>query len=360
MKKVFIFGYYGFKNLGDEAILTSIIKTLKENDPSIIIYALSYNANYTKEVHGIIGIRRNNMKDILCAIKDADLVISGGGSLLQDVTSSRSLIYYLGIMWIAKLFRKPILFFSNGFGPIKRKWNRHITRKMVNKVDKIIVRDEKSKATMEEIGIIRPIEVTADATFVLNCIDEEKVQQILKKESIPNDRPLVGISVRPWVLKENFVESMAKFCDYVSDKGTNVVFVPMQIEKDTELSKEIIDQMKREAYILKDEYKPEEILGIIGKFDILVGMRLHALIFAAIETVPTIGLEYDPKIAAFLESVGQENIGKVEKLDVLKLCIAFDHLWDDRDNKTMELKYKVLGFKNKLKRNKEIIKEMIK
>ncbi|QEK11453.1 polysaccharide pyruvyl transferase CsaB [Crassaminicella thermophila] len=359
MKKVFIFGYYGFKNLGDEAILSSIIKTLKENEPSVKIYALSYNVNHTEKIHGIIGVSRNHIKDIIYAIKNADLVISGGGSLLQDVTSSRSLLYYLGIIGISKLFKKPVLFFSNGFGPVKRKFNQYLTSKIVNKVDKIIVRDKQSKLDMEEIGINIPIEVTTDATFVLESVHKERVKKIFRDEMIPLDKPLIGISVRPWYVKENFIENMAKFSDYVIDKGVNVLFIPMQPAKDMEISKKIMNKMKKEAFILKREYKPDEILGIIKSLDILVGMRLHALIFAAIGTVPMIGIEYDPKIAAFLESVEQKNIGKVENLDVLNLCMAFDYLWEHKNHKTLALMDKVMKLKKNVNKNKEVLKEMI-
>lgn len=360
MKRVFIFGYYGFKNLGDEAILAAIVKKLKETNSSAKIYVLSYNVEYTENVHDVIGVSRNNIKEVLSTIKRADFVISGGGSLLQDVTSSRSLLYYLGIIEISKLFKKPVVFYSNGFGPVNKEMNRYLTRKIVNRVDKIIVRDEKSKMDMKQIGITKHIDVTIDATFVLESVSKENVNEILGKEFISVDKPLVGISVRPWYVKESFIEQMAQFADYIADKGINIVFIPMQFEKDKEISEKIIEKMKRDAYILKNEYKPQEMLGIIGSLKVLVGMRLHALIFAAIEGIPMIGLEYDPKISSFLDMVGQKNIGKVEKLDVLKLCVEFDCLWDDIENKAEKLKNTVMKLKEKVNINREVLREMMR
>ncbi len=359
MKKIFIFGYYGFKNLGDEAILSSIIKSIKDRNKLAEIYALSYNVRYTEQIHGIKGVRRNSIRDIVRTIKKCDLVISGGGSLLQDVTSSRSLSYYLGIIIIAKLFKKPVLFFSNGFGPINNSMNKYITSVIVNKVDRILVRDEDSKLAMKKIGIRQSIEVTADATFILESINPSSVRMLLKQEGVSMDEPLVGISVRPWHTQEKFIKIIAKFADYIVSKGIGVVFIPMQAHKDTKIAESIERLMNRKAYILKNEYRPEEVLGIIGVMDLLIGMRLHALIFAAIKGIPMLGLEYDPKIASFLKTVHQENVGKIESLDFNKLCRAFDRLWHRRIEKSLQLTEIVKQLKDQVKQSAEILDKMI-
>lgn len=299
------------------------------------------------------------MGAIIQGIRQADLVVSGGGSLLQDVTSSRSLIYYLTLIVLAKTMRKPVLFFSNGFGPIRNRFNQYITRKIVNMVDKIIVRDSDSKVAMESIGISQRIEETTDATFILEGVNSSEALEILKRENIPLDKPLVGISIRPWFVKGAFNDTLAKFADYLSEKGINVLFIPMQGNKDSEVSHKIIKTMKKEAYVLKEEYGPEEILGIIGQLKIMVGMRLHALIFAGIMGIPMLGLEYDPKIASFLTMMGQKNMGKVEKLDHLNLCIEFDDLWTNREEQAQLLTRKVKDLKKKTETNLEILKTIL-
>lgn len=360
MKRAFIFGYYGFKNLGDEAILSSIVKMIKEKNPSTQIYALSYNVKYTEKVHKIKGVSRNSIKDIISTIKNSDIVISGGGSLLQDVTSSRSLLYYLAIIQVAKLFKKTVLFFCNGFGPIRKRYNKYLAKKIINRVDKIVLRDQESKKLMEEIGVTKEIDVTVDSTFYLESVDETRVKKILEKEDIPTDKPLIGISVRPWYVKEDFIDTMASFGDYISDKGLNVLFIPMQASKDEKVSKEIMDKMKNKSYILTKEYTSEEVLGVIGALDILIGMRLHALIFASIKGIPMIGLEYDPKVKAFLGMVNQRSGGKVEELDNFNLCIEFDNLWNKRDHEAEELCSIGANLKDIVRKNKDILNDMLK
>lgn len=359
MKRVFIFGYYGFKNLGDEAILSSIVKVIKEKDSTTQIYALSYNTKYTENIHRINGVSRNSFKDILTAIKNADLVISGGGSLLQDVTSSRSLLYYLTIIGIAKFFKKPVLFFCNGFGPIRNNYNKYLAKTIINRVDKIVLRDPESKKLMEEIGVKKPIEVTIDSTFSLKGINNERAIEILQNEGIPTDKSLIGISIRPWYVDENFIKTMASLGDYIANKGLSVLFVPMQASKDDEISRKVIEQMKNEAYILKKEYTPEEILGIIGTLDIMIAMRLHALIFACIKEIPMIGLEYDPKVETFLKMVDQKNGGKVEQLDYINLCIEFDNLWNRKGNESRKLSNICENLQEIVRRNRDILSKML-
>jgi len=360
MKKVFIFGYYGFKNIGDEAILSSIIKTLREINPSIDISALSYNVKYTEKIHNIKGVSRNDIREIIKAIKRCDLVISGGGSLLQDVTSNRSIIYYLGLILMSKFYEKPVVFFSNGFGPVNKEWNRYLVRKIVNKVDKIILRDNDSKQLMQKIGITKEIDVTIDATYALDDIATDELEKIIQEECIPGDKPLVGISVRPWVFSENFRDIMAEFADYIVEKGFEVLFIPMQVPKDSDLSKEIISKMKNKAYVLQKEYRPQEILSIVGKLEILIGMRLHSLIFASIQGVPMLGIEYDPKIDSFLKIADQKNLGKVEKLNLENLYKEFDRVV--RQHMVESLKTQGIAelLKEKAEENKKLLLEMLR
>ncbi len=153
-KKILISGYYGFDNSGDDAILKAIVKDIKRiGGEDVRIIALSNNPSCTEEIYGIEAVNRFGIKGVVKAIKDCDLFISGGGSLLQDVTSTRSLLYYITLMKLAKLYKKPVMVYANGIGPINRSINRVLTRNILNKVDLITLRDEDSKIFLEELGV---------------------------------------------------------------------------------------------------------------------------------------------------------------------------------------------------------------
>ena len=129
MGKVLISGYYGFKNFGDEAILSVLVNHLKSKDANITV--LSSDPEYTKSVYNVNSINSFDLKQVIKELKKTDILISGGGSLLQDATSLKSLIYYTGIIAVAKLFNKKIIIFAQGIGPVNNKFARLVTRNLL-------------------------------------------------------------------------------------------------------------------------------------------------------------------------------------------------------------------------------------
>ena len=193
--KILISGYYGFDNSGDDAILRAIVNDLNNNIENVEITVLSKNPSYTEKVYKINAVNRFNIKAVIETIKSCDLFISGGGSLLQDVTSTRSLLYYISLMRMAKFFNKKVMVYANGVGPINGRMNRIWTRRILNKVDLITLRDEDSRIFLEELKVDNEnIYVTADPVFTLNPTKPDKVINILKKESIP-EKQATGRSI---------------------------------------------------------------------------------------------------------------------------------------------------------------------
>lgn len=315
MKNIFIFGYYGFQNTGDEAILQVMVDQIKENIPYAELTVLSYKARETMEKYGIKAVSRNKYGDLVKAIKESDIVISGGGSILQDATSARSLIYYLSIIYLAKKMGKKVMFYGNGFGPITKSFNKKLVKHIINKVDIITVRDEQSKEEMKSLGIKRDIIVTADVTFAYKSIRDEQVEKILMDEEINTDKKIIGISIREWKNEEKYKEIIARAGDYLIGKGYEVVFISMQYPRDYIVSEEIASMMEYTPKMLEKIYAPKELISMMKRFHVLIGMRLHSLIFSTIAGTPVLGIEYDTKIANFLQIVNQENAGKVEDLE---------------------------------------------
>lgn len=153
MSKIVISGYYGFKNAGDEAMLAAMIEVLSKLDNSLQITVISGDPQDTIDRHGVKAVYWLNYFKIAKAIKDCDLVISGGGSLLQDVTSARSLYYYISIMVLGKILGKPVMLYAQGIGPITGKNARRVMKFMGNRIDLITVRDEGSLDELADMGI---------------------------------------------------------------------------------------------------------------------------------------------------------------------------------------------------------------
>jgi len=130
--KVVISGYYGFGNVGDEAVLEALVSGLKKWFPACEITVLSALPQNPSTQNNTRTIYRYDLIEIFRAIQRSDLLISGGGTLLQDVTSRRSLWYYLGIILLAKCLNKKVVILAQGFGPIRRKINQWLVRMVLN------------------------------------------------------------------------------------------------------------------------------------------------------------------------------------------------------------------------------------
>ncbi|MFI3174703.1 MAG: polysaccharide pyruvyl transferase CsaB [Bacillota bacterium] len=317
MINLLITGYHGYGNCGDEATLRAMTTNIKGIADDVSITAISHIPMLTKEEYQIKSVQRFHPWAVLHAILKSDIILSGGGTLLQNGTSTRSLLYYLSIIFIGKLFRKRVMLYSNGIGPVTGAWNRKLVKWVVNRVDFITLREEFSKADLMDMGVVLPkIVVTADAAFTLKSAEESHSEEILRNENIKTDKPLIGVSVRNWHKAksgESFLQEIAKACDVMIEKGKAIVFIPMEQPKDVEAVKKVVKLMKQKPYILKKRYKPNEILGIIGLMDVVLGMRLHALLFSAQKKVPILGIVYDSKIEYYLNVLDMPSVGDINK-----------------------------------------------
>lgn len=356
MGRVLISGYFGFSNSGDEAILESEIHWLKKMDSNITITVLSANPQLTKETYGVNAINRSNPFDVIKGLLHTDLLISGGGSLLQDVTSKRSILYYLGIIYLAKKLGKKVMLFAQGIGPVNTPTGKSFMKKVVNEVDLITVRDNKSKEELIKLEITKPkILVTADPVLSLP-IEEDALQNIEDIEGFDFTKEnIIGVSVRKWVNEEEYGKTLALALDYIIDNfKLRVVFIPMQVPSDVKASEKVASMMKNPAVILKNQYGHNEIIALTGKCKFVIGMRLHFLIFAAKNHTPMLGLEYDPKISSFLHSVEQPSTGHVSKLDYVHVIKALEGVWNNDRQLREKLAIKVSELITLSKLNSEL------
>ena len=310
--KTFIIGYYGSENIGDEVLLHQVIRMIREVDPEATIKSLSYRTSRTLELHGIESVSRNKYLEIARCIRQSDIIIGGGGSMLQNVTSNRSLIYYLALIQLANFHKKKVVLLGNGFGPINGRFFCRLTRKILSRIDCFAARDQDTKIKLEAIGVKTRIELAADLAYYGY---QSKVRDKAKK---------VVINLRPWHDVPELIDEMAKVVRYLIDRGYDISFLSMQNGRD--------DQMQRELEV-KLEMKFESELNTIDRFInneqpifCMIGMRLHALIWAGINDIPMIGISYAPKIEAYLDQTGQINGGQVENLKAEDLIASFEKL----------------------------------
>ncbi len=354
-------GYYGFNNTGDEAIMLSMHKNIQEMGDNYHITVLSNKPQETKEKYGIEAVYRFGVRDVLRAIKNCDVLLSGGGSLLQDSTSTRSLMYYLSITATAKMMRKKVMLYANGIGPVSGKRNRRLVKQVVNKADLITLREENSYEELLSMGVNpKKCFVTADPVFTMDGIGGEEAQTILQGEGVPTDKPMVVVSVRNWKDMDKFIGRFAEMCDIIVEKyDRNIVFLGMQMPNDITVSEKVRKKMKRDAYILKGNYSPYEVMGIISQADFILSMRLHTLIFAARQRVPLIGFIYDPKIEYYLEKLDMPSGGKLKEFDREKTLALVDDVINHKDVYVAKLEQKELELEKMAHRNEKYLAKLL-
>ena len=353
-------GYYGFNNSGDEAILVSMHKNIQEIGDNINITVLSNNPKETRAKYGVDVLYRFGICDVFKAIKGCDVLLSGGGSLLQDSTSTRSLMYYLSIILLAKLLRKKVMLYANGIGPVSKKLNRNIVKIVVNKADLITLREENSFDELKLMGVSAKSHVTADPVFTLDGISKNDAQKLLIKAGVPLDKKIVGISVRNWRNMGAFTDKLAKLCDNIYEKyNMNIVFIVMQVPNDFNISQKIQRKMKNVSYILKDNYSPYETIGLMQCMSFILSMRLHTLIFAARQHVPLIGFIYDPKIEYYLEKLEMPSAGRVEEFNVEKTMKQVEDIINNSEKYIKHLEKCATQLREAAHKNEEYLMKLL-
>jgi polysaccharide pyruvyl transferase CsaB len=282
--KITALGYYGFDNLGDEAVLAGIRTALREPFPDAQTLVLTHDAPATQSLHpGVQTANRWRWRDALAALQGTDLFVFGGGSLLQDATSARSVLWYTLMALLARKKAKRVLWWGQGIGPLSTPLSQKLVRVIGNQADALTVRDEKSAALLKEIGVRRSIEVVADPAFALDP----------QPTSLPSGT-LVALRRWPGVSPETLAHSLAT-------SGT--LAIPMHLPDDLEVHAELPCFNWR-----TESASVQEVLGRFAVAEATVAMRLHALIFSARCATPFVALSYDPKVTALAQSAGQEDV----------------------------------------------------
>lgn len=337
MIRIGISGSYGGMNLGDEAILQVIVAQLRRTLPDVHITVLTLNPADSLLRHDInhairtLGLSRD---ELLEELRDLDLLILGGGGILFDY-------------WVREHLREaitaqeagvPVFVYSVGAGPLDDATSRDAVRQCLDAAAVVTVRDARAQHFLEKLGIRRELIVSADPAFLLE--PEPLPEGAVDREGLDGSQALIGISVRePGPAADIDIEhyhiQLASAADYMVDRfRARIIFVPMEPElHDVQHSHAVIARMYRaqSAMVLRGGYTSGQLLSLIGSFSFVVGMRLHFLIFAALQRVPFVALPYAPKVTGFLEELKMDT-PPMEGLTIGRLLAYIDRMWDRQDD----------------------------
>ncbi|MCL2059674.1 MAG: polysaccharide pyruvyl transferase CsaB [Oscillospiraceae bacterium] len=339
-----ISGYYGFDNIGDDAMLMGIIDSVRKYRPGTRLAILSKAPTRTALNYRVNTYNRLNLFKAIRLMRHARLFIHGGGNLIQDSTSTRSLFFYLTVTLLAKMMHVRVMFFGNGFGPLTKPFNRRVSGRVLNRADIITVREKLSLGELGALAVTKPsISLTADpALLVSDAAPKQDIDEIMSGEGIPQGRRYIGFSVRDNIIAAkatrdlhadgvDYLRAIAKAADeFCLRHDVLPVFLPTEYPRDVRQIEKVLKMMKTSGYVIRQRYTVPQTLGIVAKMDMMVAMRLHALIFAANMGVPVVSIEYQPKIEGFINYIGQPSAGRMESLEYESLLSLMESVWGDR------------------------------
>ncbi|BCM91309.1 hypothetical protein IAD21_03179 [Abditibacteriota bacterium] len=297
-------GYFGYANAGDEAVLAAMLAHLRVLDSSATFTATSGDPAQTRKMHGIDAIGRQNPRDLLPAIRKCDVFLSGGGSLVQDVTSVRNAVYYTTLLRTAKTFGKPTMVYAQGVGPLNTQAARKVARSAFQGAKVVTVRDPDSAKLLREIGVTRAVEITADPVWDLASAND-----------VPSSSGEWIAALRTWPGQDDDAVKrvVAALKAEASTKGKTLRFLAMQTGVDDVLLRSLV---RADEILDTSAMHPREIIARMAGAERVLAMRLHALIFAASVGVPVVAFDYDPKVKALANIIGAPLVASPSESDL--------------------------------------------
>jgi polysaccharide pyruvyl transferase CsaB len=343
VSRVAISGYYGYDNSGDEAVLQSIIMALREEGDKaglqVIPVVLSANPEKTARMYNVESVHRMRLGEVIAALRSCDALVSGGGSLLQDATGVTTIPYYLGVIKLAQWLGKATFVYAQGVGPIQRRLFMPMIRHVFGRCAYISVRDEGSAALLQRSGrVVGTVSVVPDPVMGFPLLQREAVAADAfggtSTTGASDDAPVVGVAVRFWRSdRHELAQLAAALSQLAAQRRMRLRLLPFHPPYDDEASSYLLERLapsaRADASVVRDADTPLAMLRQVAGCDLLIAMRLHALIYAATQHVPMLGISYDPKIDQFLHRLGQVPVGSTDNLDPASTAAAAMRLLDN-------------------------------
>ncbi len=335
-KYILIGGYYGAGNLGDEAILQCILKDIRAQNNSTSFIVTSWNPEQTATQFNVEAIHWKDIAALLEASKRADMIILGGGGLLQDYwgikpdtylrRASMDITTYASLPLLAKIMNIPCMIYAMGLGPLQSDLALEHTRLAFDRSLVATLRDQASLELLEKTGFIKnaqqTIQVTADPVFTLTTSqeDEKNVARFLYKRDIDDHTDLIALSLRFWDQTsslDNWLPRIAEELNrYLAEhENSQLILLPFQSDPnnpytdDLAILKHLYQFLSNtwRVHLIEQSISPQFAQTLLQKCDVVVGMRLHSLILAINTGTPVIALPYDPKVASLMKEAGVEE-----------------------------------------------------
>lgn len=294
-RRPLICGYYGEHNLGDDALLEVLIKELPPGCKPLVT---AHDQSWVQDRFAVATCNRRSLMAVMGHLGSCDALVLGGGSLLQDATSVQSLVYYCLLMLSARLQGKPVLLWGQGLGPLRRPISRALVRGALPLASAISWRDEASGQLAKRLGS-RKHAVGSDPVWAYPQHPWRGAQGPI----VLCWRPLKSLEPHGW---QPYLDALARL---VERSGRELLWLPFHHAQDRGLLHrlsqanpvpQLLLQRSREVEV----EEPADAMALFAEAGLVVAMRLHGLILAALAGCPVAAMSYDPKVDAVARSLG--------------------------------------------------------
>jgi polysaccharide pyruvyl transferase CsaB len=382
-RRLVIAGCYGYGSTGDEAALGVMLRRLRTDHPGLAPTVVSGDPRQTIAVHGVEAVSNGDMAAVISAVESSDLVILAGGGHFDDhrgfdvdsvlTSRQRGLAMSSAFVLLAMAARKPFMLYAVGVGPLVAEVSRHHTRVAFTQAAAATVRDPASRDLVVSLGVDPTrVVVTADPAVLCEAVDEERALSQLQAEGLTTtSRPIIAVAPRQWTIgadADEWPRRVSAGLDMLIDRlDAQVIFLPFRTLEgahtdDRAVASLIHDGMRRQdrAIVLQGDYSAADKAGMIGVADLALGMRLHAILFAARTNVPVVGLGGDATIRSAMRQIGCADFAlDIGTLSAATLVRQATTALERRDEISARLKASVARLATAAQENDRLVGELL-
>lgn len=313
---ILISGYYGFDNTGDDSLLSAMLEAFRRTVPDAGLCVLAAHPHRLSRRYGVRAVQRMNVFSIIREMRHARLLISGGGNLLQNSTSNKSLLYYTAVIGLAKKMGLKAMVYAGGIGPLCTPAAEKRVCRCLEKLDAVSLRESSSLRLVSKLAPhVTCAYQSADPALAHSAADDERVSYIFSHAGASHGGRYYAVSLREQRSirgssgkegEEVFAKLISRALRTIDEKyGMSPLFIPLQTSRDLGICERVME-LTGDGGICVKGLGASEIIGVLGRCRFIIGMRLHSLIYALRAGIPMIGLSYDPKIDAFTAISGSD------------------------------------------------------
>jgi polysaccharide pyruvyl transferase WcaK-like protein len=326
--RITLLGNNSGRNLGDMAIMSSIMESLSKRLPNAEFYVPTIKPDWVRKHYGhrynvkavnvmpwTMSLRLLGLPTLACLAK-SDVALICDGIIFGKKLFNPAFNYLITLVFLvplARLLGCKMVCYSTGIGPFQSKISRLFAKWTIQGCDLVMMRERDSEKLTQDIGVTKPVELTGDAAFI-NPVSEDSVAvSVVRELGLDPEKPMMAINATAYLdtwlnpnerlsdpkgLLKTIAAGVKHAQERVTDKFQPLIVCTHPMDEAT--CRELA-AMCDGRVLTNSTYLSHDIQAVIRRCGILVGMRFHSIVLASSVETPVVGLIYAPKVRGYLK-----------------------------------------------------------